>query len=59
MRDEDVLFMRRALDEAREALNRGDVPVGALLIGDDGRVLGRGSNIKTLDPTAHAEVTAL
>ena len=47
--------MALALREAREALRRGDVPVGAVVV-RDGTVLGRGSNRKTCDPTAHAEV---
>ena len=50
--------MALALREAREALRRGDVPVGAVVV-RDGTVLGRGSNRKTCDPTAHAEVQAI
>ncbi|KGM14104.1 tRNA adenosine(34) deaminase TadA [Cellulomonas bogoriensis] len=53
--------MRGALDEARLALVTGDVPVGALVVDPDGRVVGRGHNAReaTGDPTAHAEVLAL
>jgi tRNA(adenine34) deaminase len=53
--------MRRALDEARLALATGDVPVGAVVLGTDGEVLGRGRNEREAlgDPTAHAEVVAL
>jgi tRNA(adenine34) deaminase len=53
--------MRLALDEARQAAAAGDVPVGAIIIGDDGAVLGRGRNRREAnqDPTAHAEVEAL
>lgn len=54
----DETFMDLALREAREALLRGDVPVGAVVV-RDGAVLGRGSNRKTCDPTAHAEVQAI
>lgn len=50
--------MRGALEEARRALERGDVPVGALVV-LNGEVLGTGSNCKDVDPTAHAEVQAL
>lgn len=58
MSEDDVRFMRSALDEARAASARGDVPVGALLV-MAGDVLGRGSNRKDTDPTAHAEIQAL
>jgi tRNA(adenine34) deaminase len=53
-------FMQRALDEARRALDAGEVPIGAVLA-LDGRVLSTGFNqpIGTGDPTAHAEVVAL
>ncbi len=52
--------MRLALALARRAGDRGEVPVGAVLVGG-GRVLARGSNQSILrtDPTAHAEVVAL
>ena len=50
--------MNAALDEAWDALRRGDVPVGAVVV-RGGDVLGRGSNRKSCDPTAHAEVLAI
>ena len=54
-------WMRAALDEARRAIDHDDVPIGAVVVGDDGRILGRGHNERELreDPTAHAEVLAL
>ncbi|MFT4122222.1 MAG: tRNA adenosine(34) deaminase TadA [Microbacteriaceae bacterium] len=53
--------MRLALDEARAALGTGDVPVGAVVVDADGRVIGRGRNEREArrDPVAHAEVLAL
>ncbi len=53
--------MAEALKEARRALAAGEVPVGAVLVGEDGRVLARAHNcpISLNDPTAHAEVLAL
>lgn len=53
--------MRGALAEAEAALDTGDVPVGALVLDRDGRVIGRGRNRKEADddPTAHAEVLAI
>ena len=54
-------WMRLALDEAAEAAAAGDVPVGAVVVGRGGEVLGRGHNAREAmgDPTAHAEVLAL
>jgi len=57
----DVELMRRALQHARAALETGDVPVGAVVVGPDGAVVGEGRNRREADgdPTAHAEVLAL
>lgn len=56
----DADFMRLALDEARLAQARGEVPVGAVLV-KDGQVIARGGNapIGLHDPSAHAEMLAL
>lgn len=53
--------MRLALAEARAALATADVPIGAVVVDQDGVVLGRGRNERERhgDPTAHAEVVAL
>lgn len=53
--------MLRALDLAEQCLAHGDVPVGAVVLGPDGRVLGEGRNRReeTGDATAHAEIEAL
>ena len=61
MREADEVAMRAALEEARLAVTTGDVPVGAVVVGPDGTLLGRGRNAReaTGDPTAHAEVLAL
>lgn len=50
-----------ALDEAHHAEAAGDVPIGAIVVGPDGEVLGTGFNEREAhgDPTAHAEVLAL
>ncbi len=50
-----------ALDEARAAAKAGEVPVGAVIIGPDGRELARARNqMRELkDPTAHAEMLAI
>lgn len=53
--------MDEALSEARAAAERGEVPVGAVVIGPDGRLLARaGNRTRELnDPTAHAEILAI
>jgi tRNA(adenine34) deaminase len=53
--------MRLALDQARLAGAAGDVPIGAVVVDQDGRVVATGHNQRevTGDPTAHAEVVAL
>jgi tRNA(adenine34) deaminase len=53
--------MRRSLELAQRAADAGDVPVGALVAGPDGAVLGEGWNLREAqgDPTAHAEVVAV
>ncbi len=57
---DDEAYMREALAMAREAGERGDVPVGAVIALDD-RIVARGRNRRQAsgDPTAHAEVEAL
>jgi tRNA(adenine34) deaminase len=56
----DETFMREALIEARKALEAGEVPVGAVVV-SGGAIIGRGHNqpIRSVDPTAHAEIVAL
>ncbi|HEY1546745.1 MAG TPA: tRNA adenosine(34) deaminase TadA [Kofleriaceae bacterium] len=53
--------MSFALDEARAAAAMGDVPVGAVIVDEHGKIIGRGRNRRELDtdPTAHAEIIAL
>ncbi|WP_348981075.1 tRNA adenosine(34) deaminase TadA [Microcella alkalica] len=59
--ERDIAAMREALAEAVAALETDDVPVGAVVVDADGRVIGRGRNERErlADPTAHAEVVAL
>ena len=58
--DNDIGFMRLALEEAKSALMEGEVPVGAVLAAE-GRVIARAHNRRENenDPTAHAEILAL
>ena len=61
MPDRDAAAMARALALAAEAAAAGEVPVGAVVLGPDGAVLGEGRNRReeSTDPTAHAEVLAM
>ncbi|RAN76052.1 tRNA-specific adenosine deaminase [Bacillus sp. SRB_336] len=54
-------WMGVALGEARRALDTGDVPIGAVVLGSDGGLLGVGRNEREAhgDPTAHAEMVAI
>lgn len=60
MPDSDTVFMLEALELARRAERKGEVPVGAVVVVSR-EIIGRGSNspLETLDPTAHAEILAL
>ncbi|HKL92247.1 MAG: nucleoside deaminase [Bacteroidales bacterium] len=53
-------YMRMALEEARRAFDRGEVPVGAILVSRN-RILARGHNLTEtlMDVTAHAEMQAI
>ena len=53
--------MERALGEARAAAQRGEVPIGAVIVGPDGTVLAKAGNRTEADhdPTAHAEMLAI
>ncbi|MHA2032136.1 MAG: tRNA adenosine(34) deaminase TadA [Candidatus Kariarchaeaceae archaeon] len=53
-------WMREALKEAKQGLQKDEVPIGAVVV-FDGRIIGRGYNqVEMLqDPTAHAEMIAL
>ncbi len=53
--------MDKALVEARAAADRGEVPVGAVIVAPDGRIVASAGNRtrEMNDPTAHAEILAL
>jgi tRNA(Arg) A34 adenosine deaminase TadA len=57
----DDAFMAMALAEAEAAATRGEVPVGAVLVSVEGKVLVQNGNriLERKDPTAHAEMLAL
>ena len=54
-------LMKEALEEARKGLKMGEVPIGAVLVDPDKRIIAKTHNqpISMNDPTAHAEILAL
>ncbi len=54
-------FMSKAIAEAVAAANRGEVPIGAVLVDSEGKVLAAAGNRteELSDPTAHAEILAI
>jgi len=54
-------MMQAALSLAKVAADKGDVPVGAIVVNEAGEILGTGQNLReqSNDPTAHAEVIAI
>ena len=60
-RSRDEYFMREALVEAEKAHQAGEVPVGAVVVDKEGRIIGRGHNLVVAghDPSGHAEIIAL
>ena len=57
----DEKFMTLALSEAKKAGQMGEVPIGAILVSEDGQILSATHNrtIDLADPTAHAEILAM
>ncbi len=53
--------MQQAISLAKETAIKGDVPVGALVVDDSGKIIGQGANLREQenDPTAHAEIVAI
>lgn len=60
-RNDDEAFMRLAYEEAIRARLKGEVPVGAVLVGNGRDIISRAHNLceTSLDPTAHAEIIAI
>jgi len=54
-------LMQQAIALANQSANFGDVPVGALIVNEQGEVVATGQNLreKDNDPTAHAEIVAM
>jgi tRNA(adenine34) deaminase len=58
---DDGKYMRLAIEEAIKARDMGEVPVGAVIVGEDGEIISKAHNLceTTSDPTAHAELLAI
>ena len=56
-----VVWMRAALREAEKGAAAGEIPVGAVVVSPEGKILARAHNrpVTANDPTAHAEILAL
>jgi len=54
-------YMKLALDEAKKAGQNGEVPIGAILVAEDDKILAAAHNsaVSLSDPSAHAEILAL
>lgn len=57
---DDIYFMKKALQEAEAAFDKGEIPVGAIVVVED-RIIARTHNLTELlnDVTAHAEMQAI
>ena len=57
---DDLRYMQMALSEARRAYDKGEIPVGCVIVADN-QVVGRGHNLTEIlqDVTAHAEIQAI
>ena len=55
------LIMQAALTLAKVAAEKGDVPVGAIVVNDSSQIIGTGQNLReqSNDPTDHAEIVAI
>ncbi len=57
----DIEGMQEALKEAQKAFTLGEIPIGAIICDDNGKIIARGHNLRenTFDATAHAEIVAI
>ena len=60
MRENDIKFMKVAINLSKEDINNGGGPFGAVIV-KEGEIIATGANrvVPNNDPTAHAEVSAI
>lgn len=58
---DDTVLLAAATEQARKSAAESGIPIGAVLVTDDGEIVGRGHNLRvqTGDPTAHGEISCL
>jgi len=58
---DDRALLQAALEEARQGISEGGLPIGSVLADSEGKIVARGHNLRvqTGDPTAHAEVACM
>ena len=61
MTEEHIKFMKLALNQAKKAGQKSEVPIGSILISESGEILSASHNqtVSFADPTAHAEIITL
>jgi tRNA(adenine34) deaminase len=61
MTDEHIKFMKLALNQAKKAGQKSEVPIGSVLVSESGEILSSSHNqtISLADPTAHAEIITI
>lgn len=61
MNDNHIKYMKIAINEAKKAGQKAEVPIGAVLVAENGEILSETHNqtITLNDPTAHAEILAI
>jgi len=58
---DDIYYMKKALIEAKKCIKEDEVPIGAIIIDENGKILAKAHNKREglFDPTAHAEILAI
>jgi tRNA(adenine34) deaminase len=61
MHEEHIKFMKLALNQAKKAGQKSEVPIGSILVSESGEILSASHNqtVSLADPTAHAEIITL
>ena len=59
--DRDIEYLEAAIEQARKSWNEGGIPIGAVLVDQQGLIVARGHNqrLQSGDPTAHAEIVCI